>query len=50
MGGMKINDLTYVWDYVAEEPVLEKEMPNGSERRKASDKRRAELIAKEMAK
>ena len=48
-GGMKVNDLTYIWDYVADEPVLEKEIPVGSKRRKASEIKRAELIASSIA-
>ena len=43
-GSMQVNDLTYIWDYVADEPVPESEIPKGSERRKASDRKRAELM------
>lgn len=42
-GGMKATDASgktveYVWDYAADEPVLKKEMPLGSDRWKASEK------------
>jgi hypothetical protein len=41
-GGMTINGVTYVWDYVKDEPVKEKEMTK--ERRLASERRKWELI------
>jgi hypothetical protein len=42
-GGMRVvgNDgkaVNYVWDYAADEPVTDKEMPIGSERWKASER------------
>jgi hypothetical protein len=37
-GGMVINGVRYVWDYAADEPVLETEMPTGSERWKQSER------------
>ncbi len=43
-GQMRIQGRLWLWDYVADEPVPAKEMPHGSERRKASDKARAELM------
>ena len=43
-GSMKVNDLTYVYDYVADKPVLDSEMPFGSERHAASERKRAELL------
>ena len=43
-GGMVINGVHYVWDYVAEEAVPEKEMPPRSERWKASERKRFELL------
>lgn len=49
-GSIRVNGITHVWDYVADEPVLEKDMPHGSERRRASEKRWAELIAEQKAK
>lgn len=39
-GAIVINDQRFVWDYVADEAVPEKEMPFGSERHKASERRR----------
>lgn len=39
-GGIKINGRSYVWDYVADEPVPENEMPFGSARWKASERAR----------
>ncbi len=39
-GGMKINGESWVWDYVADTAVPEREMPHGSERRKASERKR----------
>lgn len=43
-GSMILGGETWLWDYVADVAVPEKDMPTGSERRKASDKARAELI------
>lgn len=43
-GAMVINGKRYVWDYVADEAVPESEMPFGSERHKASERERAELM------
>ncbi len=37
-GGMVVNGVRYVWDYVADEPVRESEMPAGGERWKASER------------
>lgn len=44
-GGMKVtgNDgtaINYVWDYVADQAVPDTEMPRGSARHRASEKRR----------
>jgi hypothetical protein len=47
-GSMKINGTTYAWDYVADKPVDEKEIPAGSERRQASERKRAELLKEQM--
>lgn len=51
-GGMKVSSngktINYVWDYAAEEPVDEKDMPFGSERHKASEIARAELMRKQI--
>lgn len=47
-GGMKINGVMWRWDYVADEPVKETEMPMGSERWKASEIRKHELIRKQV--
>lgn len=49
-GGMVINGVNYVWDYVNEEAVPEKEMPKGSERWQASEKRKYELIKQQQYK
>lgn len=43
-GGMTINGVHYVWDYVAEEAVPEKEMKKDPERWKASERKRFELL------
>lgn len=40
-GGHKVR---YVWDYVADEAVKAEEMPQGSDRWKASELRRAEMV------
>lgn len=37
-GGIVINGVSFVWDYVADEAVRETEMPFGSERHKASER------------
>lgn len=41
-GGMKVSDgkttVNYVWDYAADKPVTDKEMPLGSERWKTSER------------
>jgi hypothetical protein len=37
-GGMKVQGESFVWDYVANKAVPEKEMPQGSDRWKASEK------------
>lgn len=47
-GAMQCGGTRYVWDYVADEPVDEKEMPFGSERHKASEIRKAELMRAEV--
>ena len=39
-GAITINGQRFVWDYVADEAVPEKEMPCGSERHKASERLR----------
>jgi hypothetical protein len=44
-GGMRVtgnggNTINYVWDYAADEPIPEPEMPVGSERWKASESAR----------
>jgi hypothetical protein len=43
-GAMQVGSIKYLWDYVAEEPVEEKDMRVGSERWKASERKRAELL------
>jgi hypothetical protein len=43
-GGMTINGVHYVWDYVKEEAVPEKEMKQDPERWKASERKRFELL------
>jgi hypothetical protein len=43
-GGMQINGVMWRWDYAADEPVKESEMPMGSERWKASEMRKVELM------
>lgn len=43
-GGMTIQGEKWLWDYVADEPVLEVEMPIGSNRRTASEKAKADLM------
>lgn len=42
-GRMNINGVMWVWDCVAAEPVKESEMPAGSERWLASERKRWEL-------
>lgn len=37
-GGIVINGERFVWDYVADEPVPEADMPEGGERWKASER------------
>lgn len=49
-GGMVINGVNYVWDYVAETAVPEKEMPPGSERHKASERKKYELLKEQQYK
>ncbi len=44
-GRMLIQGKTWVWDYVADEPVPEKDMREGSKRWKASEKARAEWLS-----
>lgn len=39
-GRMRINGTMMVWDYVADKAVPESEMPDGSERWKASERKR----------
>lgn len=46
-GGMTIQGVKWVWDYVADEPVKESEMPVGSERWKDSEKAKYLPIIKE---
>lgn len=36
-GSIMVNGQKHVWDYAQEKPVLESEMPHGSERHKASE-------------
>ena len=48
-GAMQCGDTKYLWDYVAEEPVTEAEMPLGSERHAASERKRAELLKQQNA-
>lgn len=43
-GKMKINGVTWLWDHAKDEPVKEEDMPQGSLRRAASDKARAEYL------
>ncbi len=47
-GGMRVSGATetidYVWDYVADEPVPDTDMPIGSKRWKASERRKYELV------
>lgn len=43
-GCMKIQGVMWVWDYAKDEPVLESEMPAGSERWQASERARFELM------
>lgn len=43
-GSMRVNDVTWVWDYAADEPVKQEEMPFGSDRWKASELRKVELL------
>lgn len=39
-GRMKVGNTLWLWDYACDEPVLETEMPVGSERWKASERAR----------
>jgi hypothetical protein len=43
-GSIRIQGQLFVWDYAADEAVDHKLMPNGSERWKASELARAELL------
>lgn len=43
-GGIVINGQKFVWDYVADKAVPEAEMPFGSERHAASERKRFEKI------
>ena len=43
-GGMVVQGVHHVWDYVADEPVLQSEMPVGSQRWKASEKAKWEAV------
>jgi hypothetical protein len=45
-GGMTINGVTYVWDYVKDEPVKESEMTK--DERMASERRKWELIKEQQ--
>jgi hypothetical protein len=48
LGGMKVSSngktVNYVWDYAADEPVPDTEMPLGSERWQASELARAAAL------
>jgi len=48
MGGMNVSaegqTVSYVWDYVADKAVLADEMPPGSERWAASEKKRWDAV------
>lgn len=51
-GGMKAvgsdgKTINWVWDYAAETAVTDKEMPRGSARWKAPERRKAKLIAEQ---
>ena len=48
-GSMKIQGKMWVWDYVADKAVPEDEMPFGSARWKASEKKRWADFAKTQA-
>lgn len=37
-GGMVVNGVRWAWDYAADEPVLETQMPVGSDRWKESER------------
>ena len=47
-GRMKVGDVMWFWDYVADEPVTESEMPEGSERWKASEKAKWLAVKKQI--
>ena len=47
-GGMTINGKKFVWDYVADKAVPEEEMPEGSDRWKASEKAKWDALRKVM--
>lgn len=49
-GGIVINGKRYVWDYLADKAVPEGEMPEGSERWKASENKRWELTRAKILK
>lgn len=44
-GGMTINGVKWVWDYAADEPVKESEMPFGGHRWKESERAKYAAIA-----
>lgn len=44
-GGMIVQGVHWVWDYEAEEPVEETEMPFGSERHARSERAKYRLIS-----
>lgn len=46
-GGMTIQGIKWVWDYEADEPVKESEMPIGSERWKKSERAKYSQLRKE---
>jgi hypothetical protein len=52
-GGMRFVDANgtateYVWDYVADQPVLKQDMPEGSDRWNASEKKKYEDLKAEL--
>lgn len=47
-GGIVINGERFVWDYVADECVPEADMPFGSKRHRASERKRAELMREQL--
>jgi len=47
-GSMEINGKKYVWDYARDEAVPEDEMPNGSERRRASEEAKFKALQQEI--